>query len=206
MDGTGKTTHALSIVDHLRKSGIKCKYVWFGTPYFFSYPFMVICRILGLTEIRRLPNQLIYSEHHYYWNKGVAFAWPWVQFVDLAISVLLKVYLPIQFGFAVVCDRFIHDNLVGLMEDIDDTEIYLRLVGRIILRLKPQSASVFLMDVDEATAYKRKRDIPNMMYLTRRRNDFLLIAEKLSIPIINANQPYTFVHKQLVPQYLAITD
>jgi thymidylate kinase len=206
IDGSGKTTHARKIISHLQKSGEKCRYLWFGTPYFLSYPFMVICRILGLTETHRLPNEMTCSEHQYYRNKPVALIWPWVQFLDLALFVFLQVYVSLLFEYTVVCDRFVYDILVEIMADVNDNKLHHKLIGRLILRLKPRSAVVFLMDVDEMTAFRRRYDVPNLRYLTRRRNDFRLIAEHQNIPIINANQPFFLVHKEITQQLKVVSN
>lgn len=198
IDGSGKTTHAIKIISNLQKSGERCRYVWFGTPYFLSYPFMVICRVLGLTESHRLANRETCSEHQYYRNKAVASVWPWVQLLDLAFLVFFQVYVLLLLEFTVVCDRFVYDALVEIMADVDDHKLYKKLVGRLILGLKPRSAKVSFIDVNEMTAFRRKGDVPNLKFLTRRRNDFRLIAEYQSIPIINANQPFFLVHKEIV--------
>lgn len=200
IDGSGKTIHARKIISHLQKSGEKCRYVWFGTPYFFSYPFMVICRMLGLTETHRLPNEVTCSEHQYHRNGPIALIWPWVQFLDLAIFVTLRVYIWLWQGFTVVCDRFIYDALVELMADTGDERLHEKLVGRLILKLKPKLNMVFLLDVDETVAFRRKLDLPNLSYLVRRRRNYYLIANHLHIPIINAERPFYLVHKEIIKQ------
>jgi hypothetical protein len=159
---------------------------------------MVICRVLGLTESHRLANRETCSEHQYYRNKAVASVWPWVQLLDLAFLVFFQVYVLLLLEFTVVCDRFVYDALVEIMADVDDHKLYKKLVGRLILGLKPRSAKVSFIDVNEMTAFRRKGDVPNLKFLTRRRNDFRLIAEYQSIPIINANQPFFLVHKEIV--------
>jgi len=205
IDGSGKTTHARKIISHLQQSGDKCRYVWFGTPYFLSYPFMIICRTLGLTEIHRLPNKVICSEHQYYRNKPVALIWPWIQFLDLALFVFLQVYVSLLLEFTVVCDRFVYDILVEIMADINDTKLYEKLVGRLILRLKPRSTVVFFLDVNEKTALIRKQDIPNVRYLTCRRNNYCLISRDLNILTADAERPFNCVQKHLVGQIDGMT-
>ncbi len=197
IDGSGKTTHALRIVSKLRQAGARSKYVWFGTPYFLSYPFMVICRVLGLTETHHLQNGLAVSEHRYYLNKPVALIFPWIMFLDLSVFVFLRVYLAVLLGFTVVCDRFVYDTLSELMADVNDDSLDRRIVGRLILRLKPKHASVFLLDVDEVTALRRRPDVPNLKYLTKRRNNLRLIAKRMSIRVVDANQPSPVVQRQL---------
>lgn len=197
IDGSGKTTHALRILSNLQESGAKSKYVWFGTPYLLSYPFMVMCRVLGLTETHRLQNGLSVSEHHYHLNKPVALIFPWIQFLDLSFFVFLRVYLAVYLGFTVVCDRFVYDILAEIMADVDDNTLDHRIIGHLILRLTPRYASVFLLDLDDVTAFRRRRDVPNLKYLTRRRNNLRLIAEHVHIKVINANQPLFEVQRQL---------
>jgi len=154
--------------------------------------------MLGLTETHSSPNEVTCSEHQYYRNKPIALIWPWVQFLDLIFFVVLKVYVPLLLEFTVVCDRFVYDILVEIMADVNDNELFHKLIGRLILRLKPRSAVVFLMDVDEMIAFRRKCDVPNLRYLTRRRNDFRLIAEHQNIPIVNADQPFLSVHNDII--------
>jgi thymidylate kinase len=198
VDGTGKTVHSVELIKNLEKKGRKCKYVWFGSPNILSLPFMVICRFLGLTKIHHLPGGEIYSEHHYYRNKPIALIWPWVQLVDLAISALFRVFPSVLVGHTVVCDRYVYDALVGIMDDVKDYELYRKSVGQIMFRLKPSCSRVFLLDVNDTTAFLRKKDIPNIEYVTRRRKSFQLIARYLNIPIVNADQPFDVVQKQLI--------
>lgn len=198
IDGSGKTAHAQSILLDLQKSGVKCKYVWFGNAYFLSYPFMAFCRVLSLTDTHRVANEATCSEHQYYKNKAVALLWPWVQVMDLVFFTILRVYLPLWRNFTVVCDRFVQDILVEIMADVDDNQLHKKLVGLPILRLKPRSAMVFLLDVNEAIALRRKHDVPNLRYLTRRRNNYRLISRDLKIPIVRAQGSFGCVHKQLV--------
>jgi thymidylate kinase len=161
---------------------------------------MVVCRILGLTKTHRLPNDVTCSEHQYYKNKPIALIWPWIQFLDVAIFVVLWVYVPLMVGFTVVCDRFVPDILVELMIDVKDDKLHEKLVGRLILRMKPQSAIVFLLDVNEAIASRRKLDIPNLRYLTCRRNNYRKISHYLGIPSVDAEQPFIRVHQHIIKQ------
>ena len=198
VDGTGKTAHAVETLNYLQSKGQRCKYVWFGQPYVISYPFMVLCRFLGLTKMHYLQQSQTYVEHQYYRNKPVALIWPWLVLIDLKISASLRVFLLALLGYTVVCDRYIYDILVEIMSDINDYKFYDKVVGRAILRLRPKSTFIVLFDVSDLTAFQRKKDIPNIEYVTRRRRSYHLIAKHLKIPIINADQPFEVVQKQLI--------
>lgn len=159
---------------------------------------MALCRGVGLTEVRRLSNKATCIEHHYYRNRAAALVWPWVRLFDLVILVLLRVYVPVWCGFVVVCDRFICDALVELMLDVKDDSLHEKPAGRLIVSLRPKWTVEVLLDVDEEVALQRRCDIPNRTYLVSRRHDYHLVANHLHIPMVNAERPFSVVHKEIV--------
>jgi len=198
IDGSGKTTQALVLLTHLKRRKMRCKYVWLRRPYFLSLPFMVFCRILGLTVIQHASNGKTFSEHRYYKNRVVTMIWPWLQLIDLIFMITLRVYLPLWIGFFLVCDRFIHDLVVDVMSDVHQDDLHKKFVGRLALKLTPKSAIVFLFDVEEpCIAFRRKTDLPNLMYLATRRRLYHLIAADLRIPILRTGKSIDLVQKDL---------
>jgi len=198
MDGSGKTTHSRLMSAHLEESGEKCRYIWFGNAYFLSYPFMIICRMLGLTKTYHLANGLAVSEHQYYKNRSISSMWPWIQFLDTIILANLRIRLPLWRKFVVVCDRFIPDIIVELMSDVDDDRLYKRLVGRLMLRIMPRYSLVISLRVTEKTAWQRKNDVPGLEYLIRRKNKYHLISHGLGIPTVNAEGSIVSVQQRLM--------
>jgi len=197
MDGSGKTTHSRRLVDYLRESGIKCKYIWFGTASFLSYPFMIICRMLGFTRIHNLPNGLAIPEHQYYRNRPISSIWPWIQFLDAFTLVNLRVKVPLWRGFTIVCDRFVPDILVDLMTDVNDNRLYEKLIGRLMLRLTPRHSLFVSLRVSEKTAWTRKDDIPGLMYLSRRKEGYHLLTNHLRTQVIDTEESIFSVQQRL---------
>ncbi len=197
VDGTGKTAHAAQLMDDLKAKRYKAKYVWFGSPYILSYPFMMIARLIGYTKVHYLPNNQKYSEHLYCSSKPMALTWKWLQFIDICVLSFIGVFLPTLAGYKVICDRYVYDAVVGMMDDLKDYRLFEGTFARIIFRLKPKLSLVFLLDVDDDTAFGRKGDIPDLQYVTRRKKSFKLIAGQQNIPVINANRPFAAVHKEL---------
>jgi thymidylate kinase len=198
VDGTGKTAHSMALVAHLRRSGIKCTYMWFGFAYFFSWPFMVFCRILGYTKIHHLAGGISVSERKYYKNKAISKIWPCIQLIDTLILSILRLTSLRWRDLTVVCDRFIPDIIVDLMADVDDDKIYKKRIGQYMFRLIPKPLFTICLDVTEETAQKRKKDIPGLEYLTRRRRLYHLVSSELGIPVVNAEEPFPSVQRRLV--------
>jgi thymidylate kinase len=199
MDGTGKTTHSRALIDRLHKLGIKCKYVWFGKASFFSYPFMMVCRMLSLTTTHHIENGITVSEHKYYRNRLISRVWPWVQFLDVLVSVKrARIKLLLWRGFTVVCDRSIPDMLVELMVDVNDNDLHKKLVGQLMLRLMPRPLILISLDVNERTAWRRKDDVPEIECLSRRRNVYRLISRDLGIPTVDAEESIVSVQRRVI--------
>ena len=196
IDGAGKTTHALKLLSSLRKS-TRCKYAWLRSAYFFSFPFMFVCRMLGFVRLHNLSNKNKRVEHQYYRNKPIALLWPWVQLMDILVLITFRVYVLNCLSF-VICDRYIHDILVDVMVDIDDEQLYKKLIGRLMLNLMPRSATVVMLDVDETTALKRKDDIPNLEYVSARRKLYHTIATYLKIPVVDGRQKFSSVNENIL--------
>jgi thymidylate kinase len=159
---------------------------------------MTVCRALGFTVTHRLPKKVMCSEHQYYRNKAIASIWPWVQFLDVNIFTIFLVYVALLRKFTVVCDRFVYDTLVEMMADVNDNKLHQKLVGRLILKLKPRATIAFFLDIEEKTAFQRRQDIPNLRYLTFRRNSYRTLSRDLDIVKVDAELPFYHVHKDIV--------
>lgn len=201
IDGSGKTAHARKLLFQMKRSGKKCKYIWFREPYFFSFPLMYLCRTLHFTKRIPLPNKRSQSEHVYNIDP-IALVWPWVRFIDLIVWSVWQVYVPIWLGFDVLCDRFIHDVLVDTMIDIDDLKLHKARVGQLMLKLVPSFSTIVMFDINERIASERKNDIPHLEYLVSRRRLYHELSSFLNIPIINTDKPFNSVHEDLLQMML----
>lgn len=209
IDGSGKTAHARRILFDLEKNGVRCRYIWFGTPYFLSYFFMTACRLLGLTEVNTVADGTAVSEHEYYKNRPVALVWPWVQLADLLVLVPLSLRLQharLQHWtrLTLICDRFVPDTLVEVMADVRDARLPDKLVGRLILRTIPHSATMIFLDIAEETAARRKLDVPHLKYLTLRRRLYRILSNYLDIQTIYADGQFSSVHNSIMQRIDAL--
>jgi thymidylate kinase len=182
IDGSGKTTLAREVIKDLRKQKVRSNYVWFRAPYFFSFPFLAFCRVVGLSRVRHKGN-LAWTDH-YFTASAVRLAWVTLQFLDAWLFSLIRIRLPMAFGYVVICDRTIYDILVDLMIDTGDSEIINKPAGQLLLQLIPSSAGIFILDVDEWTAFRRKRDIPDLDYLRGRLHLYERLAKLFNLQML----------------------
>ena len=85
-----------------------------------------------------------------------------------------------------ICDRYIYDLVasIGVLLDypLDRTLALLRRC----LALVPRPQLVFLLDLPEALAYRRKDDIVSLDFLTVRRDTYLAMARHHEFTVLDA--------------------
>jgi len=91
---------------------------------------------------------------------------------------------------SIVSDRYIHDAVVELATDLDYSAEKTRAILNKSLCFAPKPTLIFLMDIDEELAYRRKDDTPSPQFLKERRKIYLDIADKCGIIVLDASQPF----------------
>lgn len=203
IDGAGKTTQINLLKTYLNHAKLKNKYVWLRWAAFISYPFLAVCRILGYTKWKANPrSDTKYPEHHFYKNKAIAKIWTWLFILDIHLHTLFKVKLPLKTGHIILCDRFIIDAIVDLMIETHDYQLYKSFKGKLLLSQIPINSVTVLIDLNEYEAYARKKDIPNISFLTSRRKLYIELAKHLKIPIVKGQRAPADLHKEITEKVL----
>lgn len=203
IDGSGKTTQLNLIANCLNDRELKLKHVWLRWAAFFSYPFLAFCRLLGFTRWKTVPrSSRKYAEHSFYRNKAMTKVWSALFAADMFIYSVIKITIPLKFGYTILCDRFVLDALVDLMYETKNLEIIRTLPGRALLSLIPRQSITILFDISEEKAWNRKRDIPSIEYLNQQRKLYLDLSDRLKIPVLETSKSPKEVHEEIVERFL----
>ena len=180
IDGSGKSTHAISVANFLSQDNVKCKYVW--TRWIATSLKPIVVLIKKWLSKRKISdkNYIEYkSAKRRYLRKSLARIWQNIVLFDYFLRVLVKIEIPLLFGNVLVCDRYLYDTLVDLAVDSSYSKGQSKnMLNMYITLLFPKPDVVFLLDVPEEVALKRKGDIPALTYLIDRRNFYLALAEE----------------------------
>ncbi len=199
IDGTGKSTHITKLIDMLSKNDINCRHVRCGAHVRFATGIIyIISRFFGLDKNYNCEGRYIHTPQfpEVFKNKVLLLIWPYAVLIDMFILISIRIKFPLLFNSFVFSDRYVHDVLVESMVAMRDFELYKRKPGTFLLNfVKPYK--VILLDLDEKDAFDRKNDIPDMDYLTARRNLYREMAKDLSIPIIKTDREFDLVHKDI---------
>lgn len=184
-DGTGKSTQARLVIDHLHSQGIQCRHLWLRFPFFFSLPLLLYARWRGYSWYETDGGV-----RHGYWDFrdswGLRVFLPWVLFLDATLAALRRVYIPLWLGSTLVCERFVWDMLVDLAVAFDDENIHSRLPGRLYMHLLPRDTVTILLDLDSGTIRGRRADLQTDRRLETRLQIFRSMAIIYSIPVLSS--------------------
>lgn len=185
IDGSGKSSQVVSLLSTLSLRRLPVVRAWAGNKPIFSYPFLALVRLLGLTRRKKIQG-LVFVQRDIRRNRAIARLWPLILALDFVPKALVSVAVPLRRGKIVICDRYVYDFIAELTED--------GLLGtrgkRILMNLLPRPDLAFLMDVDTELAWKRAlipgraREQP-IYDLAGRRRAYLQLSREVGMTVVN---------------------
>jgi thymidylate kinase len=168
LDGSGKSSQAKFLYENLHKNQKKVKFVYGRfIPYLSKLSMNIGRRIFlnnknnddyktNLTNKRKIiKNKSILAKFYFS-----------LIFLETFIQIIIKIKIPLSFGYGIVADRYIHDTIINEFSvDLDLSIEESNALLEKILKFVPYPDFTFFIDISEETALKRKQDIPSSEYL-----------------------------------------
>jgi thymidylate kinase len=186
-DGTGKSTQARLLLEHLQGRGIRCRHLWLRFPFLLSLSLLVYARWRGYSwhEVTDGVDQG-YWDFRQSWLMRQIF--PWVVLLDAALVSILKVYLPLWLGYTIVCERYVFDMVVDLSLALRDPIYRVTWSGNCLLKLLPPDSFAVILDLDAATARERRPDLLHDRWLEDRLVFYRDLAQYLSLTVLDSRR------------------
>src|SRR5438445_11397704 len=150
-DGSGKTTQAKMLAEHLGARGVKVRLAWIRSKHTLAY--------LVLSAMRRCsPGSVVMSPGGGVMRiKGVGGrSWALLEFLSLAPLVLLRVYLPLISGRVVIAERFLVDSIVAIAYTLGDASFDTSREARLMLAMIPRNSVLIHLDSDYEEITRRR--------------------------------------------------
>jgi thymidylate kinase len=195
-DGVGKSTFVQQFIESVNAEGGKAQRVWLRFPHVVSIPILVYCRLAGLSYFFEREG-VRYGVWEMWRSRWITRLFPWFQLIDTALSLILKVHIPLRLGRTIVCDRFVHDVLVDTMIGIGDDQLHERLVGQLFLRLVPGRAEVVCIDAPAEVTFERRPELKHDAPWQTRRALYRQLSEAVGIPIVDNSRSIQVTKKEL---------
>jgi thymidylate kinase len=186
VDGSGKTTHARSLMIYLDQSGYRCKLVWGGYRLIFSYAFFAFTRSLGYwKKVKQdaYTNPLEFAPERV--SKKLGTLLTLLIFVDFQIRTSLKIRLPMLLRKLVICDRYFYDVLM----ELERSNMLSERFTRILSRTTPKPLIAFLIDAPETLTSKRRGF--SREELSSKKRIYLKIAKNLGLVVIDSSREFS---------------
>lgn len=192
IDGSGKTTHAKSLIRYLDENGCSCKYVWGASRPFLSYVFFVFTKILGYwkrTRKNAYTDPLEYAPRNIADKLGVI--WRFFLFLDFHVKTTFIIRLPLVLRKTVICDRYFFDLLMDLQLSNVSSERFVMMLSRTL----PQPLITFLLDVPETLANQRRGF--SLEELAEKRKVFLQIGKFFDLITVDSSKDFSNNQKRI---------
>ena len=163
MDGTGKSTLAMSLKKHLHQNKIKSSYTH-GHTY-------------TTAQKSFRSDEHTVEKYRLFWRLLIPFA-----YLDNLLTYALQ-YRSAQRKNVIISDRYFYDKVVRLLY----YKICPQWIACIYLKLLPRPDYIFFLDVSPAVAIKRKGEY-NRAEHERFRKQYQFAAKVLNVPIIDTSQ------------------
>lgn len=206
IDGSGKTTFANKLNNELNKDGIESQYVY-------GRVIPVISRVLmwaGRKFILKKKKSDIFDEYNKYTsqknkllkNSFFSIIFIWSLLFDQIIQANIKIKPILSKKKVVICDRYILDTVItDIAANLYFSKEKITTLTKRVFKFTPIPNIIFLLDVSEEIAFKRKDDVPHINYLKERRNLYLDLVPAFQMEIVdgnkNLNELYNDVLKKL---------
>ena len=184
IDGSGKTTLAKKLAAELTKHNIKCEYLWW-----LEAENSVLRRILRFLD--RSSNEKISKNNVYNPRKSINFfmlIYLYLVLLDYLRQLISRVWLPINLGKVVVCDRYIYDTIIAFSIEFNYSQRKFQRMFKLFSSLSPKPDIFFLVAVPEDVAFKRKDDIPSIESLSKPMAMYTKLGKQMNVKVIDGTK------------------
>ncbi len=196
VDGSGKSTIISHIIALQKRHGLRVKVVWF------RWRALTLYVLYAYSRLRRLYVKFYHPIarrwfliHVFRLDPVTALLYPYLLFLDLTVYYILNRISSLIRGVEVVIyDRFFLDALI---DSLYESRRYSRCLLRLYLSMHSKSSKSVVLDVDIRTAVERKKDIVSLKELEFKRRLYLLLANFMNIPIVDARKSVNSVVREV---------
>ncbi len=204
-DGSGKSTIVAKTLEMIReRKKIKAIKVYGGNSPVITKFAMIWGRRLFL------KGSNMYSDYDKYLNskktfykKASKFAHTYISLliIEYYFKLLFKVIIPYKIGYSVIADRYVYDiiiNNLAIDKDLSVSQVN-SLLDKFWLFI-PRPDIIFLLQVPEEIALKRKNDIPSLSYLKIRNKFYEELTKSEKIIVLDGTLSILEIEKKVLDE------
>lgn len=194
IDGSGKTTQALSLHEYFKEKGLNSIYMWSRRkPYFLKIPVSLMKRYI-LKEREKSDGSAYLSikrkRKNLFSNRLFIFLWINLSLLEYFLFIYFKILRSNRNKDVLICDRYLYDAIVdfALSSSIPVSKIG-SLCNNFISSLFPKPDRLYFIDIDADVGANRKKDGTSLAYLEDRVPLYRHVAKLTDAVVIDGTLP-----------------
>ncbi|MGB7533087.1 MAG: hypothetical protein WA977_08970 [Halobacteriota archaeon] len=206
IDGAGKSTLAKTLIENMRKHGIKTEYIWCKFESSLLKLLIFIKNKLFVQEddwkknyeISREIKKNLFKKRFAYTLYGCFILF------DYRFQIIRKIIIPLKRGRNLVCDRYIYDTVVDLAVDLGYSDEKVKNRISQLLDFAPKPDLVFLVDLPEDVAFSRKEDVPSVEFLCEKRRIYKKIGEEFEMIDLDGTESLQELNEEIEKEVIKL--
>jgi len=155
-DGTGKSTHATLLVNHLQLHKNKVKKIWIRSPHTLAFLLSRFFVKIGFCRVVSNPFGKKTKLPAVHLNRLIRLFWSVTELASVMPVILFRVYVPLFQGYTVIAERYVVDTIVTVAYYTNDLCFLQSRTARILLSFVPKKTVFIHLDSDNSTIIKRR--------------------------------------------------
>jgi thymidylate kinase len=202
VDGSGKSTHAQSLMSVLDECEIRSRTVWLRGGYSTTVEGLKKIVRRGVPAVPGPSDQL--GKQRLLHNPFTRVLWPWLVTLEQLVLAVVFVRVPLLRGVTLVAERYIYDTIVDMTERLGDPDYPRSVSARLLNWLAPRPDVMVLLDLPGEVAFARKSDdFDGEILETRRRIYRNVFSRDPRVSILDATGELDGLRQEIVSQALS---
>lgn len=155
-DGSGKSTQAQLLFNHLQSHGKKVKIVWIRSPHTLAYLLSCFFIQIGFRRVVENPFGKKKDFPSVHTNRLFRIFWSMLELVSVIPLILFRVYIPLLLGYTVIAERYVADTIVTISYYTKNLKFVQSLTAKILLGFIPKNTYLIHIDSNYPTLLKRR--------------------------------------------------
>ena len=188
-DGSGKSTQASLLADYLKSKGLKVKKIWIRSPHTAAYLLSKFLMRFGFFRV--LSNPYGKSKRIFALPKDskLRFLWYFVELFSVEPLIILKVKVPLLFGYSIVAERYVVDTIVNIAYYSTDLTFLRSRIAKLFLTLFSKGAIFIHLDSDYFSILRRRSQKADAAeFIEFQRNAYRIVNESIRAATLHTDE------------------